>query len=1003
MARLSLSLLGPPQVTLGGSPVTGFAYDKVRALLAYLALEADRPHRRDALVGLLWPDLPEQAARNNLRQALANLRQAIGDHAAQLPFLLLTRETIQFNPTSDHWLDVAVFTDLLAACDSHPHRHPETCKPCAQRLEQATTLYRGSFLEGFFLPDSVAFDEWAVLKREGLQHRAIEALTRLATYHEHRGAYELAYHAVARLLEIDPLREEAHRQLMRVLTLSGQRNAALAQYERCRHLLAEELGVEPEAETTTLYQRIRYGAAEQGGAGAGAPGDSSGRPRLRSPAPLPVALTPFIDREAELAMLMERLSNSACRLITVVGPGGIGKSRLVLQAAAEQAGTYVHGVAFVPLAPVSSADFMIPAIADALRYSFYGSVEPKVQLLNYLHEKEVLLVLDNVEHLLVGAELLADVLQHAPAVTILATSRERLNLQGELVVEVQGLSCPKYEQIDGMEDYAAVRLFLQCARRVHSGFDLMAESVSVIRICRLVEGMPLGIELASSWVPTLTCADIAHEIEQNLAFLTTSLRDVPTRHRSLRAVFDHSWNLLSEEERRAFRQLSVFQGGFLRDAAEQVAGATLPLLAALVDKSLMYRDTTGRYNMHELVRQYANERLRETEEMEWTLGRHLEYYLALAEAAEPQRHGAERQLWLERLEVEHDNLRAALAWSMTADGTEAGLRLAGALSGFWYMKGYWSEGRDWIERALAKTKGLGQTLMRAKALFGGGELARDQGDYDRATALFEERLALGRELKDSGCVAWSLYELGMVAVHQSNYERAMALFGDSLTLFRELKEIWGTALSLYGLALVALQRGDDQQATPLCLESLALCRELEAKGTSASVLNCLGIIAEHEGAYDRAATLYTESLMLYREEGNKDGIAWSLRNLGSVAQHQGAYERAAALYMESLVLREELGDKDGVAWCLEGLMGVALGRGQAVHGARLGGAAEALREAIGAHMPPDKRTEYDRTLAAIHAQLTESAFVAAWAEGHAMSLEQAIAYALARSNRSTQW
>jgi predicted ATPase/DNA-binding SARP family transcriptional activator len=676
MAPLSLALLGAFQVERDGQPVIGFESLKVRALLAYLVIEANRPHQREALAGLLWPDLPDERARTNLRQALANLRLVIGDRGAIPPFLFVTRETIQFNLASDHWLDVAAFTAHLAACRTHPHRRIVTCRSCAQRMEQAAALYRGSFLDEFFLSDSAAFEEWVARQREWFHQHVLQALARLAAYDERRGAYEEARRSARRQVELEPWCEEAHQQLMRALWFSGQRSAALAQYETCRRILTDELGVEPAPETTALYKRIRDHAAQAL--------RSDGTDRALRPTPLPVPPTALVGREAELADLADMLANPACRLLTLVGPGGIGKTRLAVQAAAEQRAGFPDGVAFVPLAPLGSDAFLVPAIAEAVGLTFSSRPDSKVQLLNYLQEKELLLLLDNFEHLLAGAELLGDILRHAPGVSILATSRERLNVQAEWVVEVAGLQVPREDRAEGITDYSAVALFLQSARRVQAGFALSeVEQRSVVQICRLVEGMPLGIELTAAWVRALSGAEIAHQIECGLGFLTTSLRDVAERHRSLHAVFEHSWSLLSAEERCVFGRLSVFRGGFGREAAEQVAGATLSLLAALVDKSLLRRIPTGRYDMHELLRQYAAEQLQAAGETEQTRDRHLAFFLALAETAEPEVHGAQQEQWFDRLEADHDNLRAALEWGRAEVANHARLlQLAGALVWF---------------------------------------------------------------------------------------------------------------------------------------------------------------------------------------------------------------------------------------------------------------------------------------------------------------------------------
>jgi predicted ATPase/DNA-binding SARP family transcriptional activator len=947
MTHLSLSVLGMLQVSLDGRPVVGFESNKTRALLAYLAVEAERPHSRDELAELLWPNQSDQVARNNLRQTLANLRHAIGDRTVDPAFLFVTRETVQFNASSDAWLDAGEFTDLLTACDTHVHRRPETCKSCAGRLQQASELYCGNFLEQFFLNDSTAFEEWALVKREDLRRLALHALYRLADYHERRGTFELALRHALRQLAFDPWREEAHRQAMRALALSGQRTAALAQYETCRHVLAEELGTEPSRETTTLYEQIKIE-------------DPSARRKdeAEQHTVLPAPATSFIGRDEELADIGWLLENPACRLVTLAGPGGIGKTRLALQAAAEQAESFDGGVYFVSLAPLSSIDFFVAAIADAVKFTFTSQQDPKEQLLRHLRDskRDMLLLLDNFEQLLAGTGLVGEILQRVPQVTLLVTSRERLNVQGEWVFEVHGLQVPGDERFEGC---SAIELFVQSARRAWADFTLSPQDAPfVINICRLAEGIPLAIELAAAWVRVISCQEIAHEIEQSLAFLNTSLRDDrrPDRHRSMQAVFDHSWNLLSGEERRVFRRLSVFRGGFRRDAMQEVAGASLPILAALVDKSLVRRvpHAAERYDMHEFLRQAAHDKLLESGEAEQTCERHMAYLTALAEEAGPEFQGPRQQLWLDRIEMENDNLRAALGWALEHGRAEVAARAVGPLWQFWYRRGYLKEGQRWLEQTLAISNSS-PASVRAKMLNGAGAMAYGQADYARATALLAECIALQRVIGDQQGLANTLNIMGAVAMAQRDDDKARALYGESLALFRAL--------------------GDER--------------------SSAQPLNNLANTAYDAGNYAAAIDLHEQSLALSRKYGDKNGSAMSLLNLGWAALLQGADKRAGSYCREALLLYRQLGNRSAITFCLEGLGGVAGIQKQPVRAARLLGAAEALREAVSYPVSPDNLAYYQRIVAAAQSQLDEASFARTWGEGRAMSLEQAVEYALA--------
>ncbi len=941
LSLLSISVLGALHVTLDGQPVTGFESARARALLVYLAVESDRPHSRDALAGLLWPDESDRSARNNLRQTLANIRQVIGDRTSPgHPFLHVTRDAIQFQTSSDHTLDLDTFSRLLATCASHAHRHPEGCKPCADRMQRAVELYRGDLLDHFFLNDSAPFEEWALVQRESLRRRILEALTTLAEYHARRGAHGPALRFARHQLELDPWREEAHRQAMYSLALSGQRRAALAQYETCRRVLAEELKVEPSAETAALYEGIKAGGWTL----------DVGSGTLQLPTPP----TPFIGREAELAELANLLTNPACRLVSIVGPGGVGKTRLALAAAAEQAVGFRHGVAFVPLASISSPDLVISAILAALGVPPQGPRDPKDHLLAYLREREVLLLLDNWEHLGGGTPLLSELLRKAPHVALLVTSRERLNLQGEWVLDLAGLKVPKGRTVAEVEQYSAVELFLQSARRGRSGCSFSDEEKScIVRICRLVEGMPLAIELAAAWVRSLSCRQIAEEIEKSYGFLTAGPRDLPERHRSMRAVFEHSWGLLGEEEQGVFGKLSVFRGGFRREAAEQIAGASLSILTALIDKSLVRSNGADRYDLHELLRQFAEERLAERGQCEDTRDRHLAYGVDLAEQAEPHLTGPRQKEWLDRLHDEHDNLRAALGWALESQQVEAGLRLAGALWRFWYIRGGMVEGRRWLEQML-EYSGAVSPASRAKALAGAGWIASAQCDYAVATRFTEQALALQRELKDTRSIAVLLNGLGVIASDQGDTAQAKSYLQESLGLFRALGDEDGLARSLDNLANLAFDQGD----TPAAL------------------------------------ALHEESLVHSRKCGDRHMVASSLLNLGWSFLVAGDPARALSYLVESFGIFRELGDHIGTVFCLEGLAGVAGLEQKPLRAAQLFGGAAAIRQTIQAEMTPVNRVYYDPIVARVQKQLTPAAFAAAWEQGCALTIEQAITLAL---------
>ena len=722
---------------------------------------------------------------------------------------------------------------------------------------------------------------------------------------------------------------------------------------------------------------------------------------------LPAQTTPFIGREEAIRTVKEQLAKANVRLLTLSGVGGTGKTRLALQAAADMVDEFEHGVFFVPLAALSDPALVLQSIAQAFDVREAAGRRLQEQLKDYLREKQVLLVLDNFEQVIDAAPRVIDLLTAAPRLKVLVTSREVLRLSGETDYPVPPLSLPDPKRLPPLArltQYEAVALFIERAVAVKPAFTLTNENApAVAEICYRLDGLPLAIELAAARVRVLPPQKMLAELSHRLSFLMGGARDLPARQKTLRGAIDWSHDLLTGDEQKLFRRLAVFVGGSTLEAIEAVCNIenelpVLDTLESLVGKSLVKQTEAHgepRFSMLETIREYAGDRLLAAGEAERVRDRHRDTFLALAEEAEPKLTGAEQAEWMQRLEEEHENLRAGLEWSLVAAGSRVGLRLCGALQRFWWTRGHLSEGREWCVRVLGKAGSEEPTPERAKALNGAGVMACHQTDYPAARALHEESLAIKRQSGDRRGMAASLGNLGNVTYGQGDFAAARALHEEALAIWRELRDPGGMAASLGNLGNVALEQGDYPSARARHEESLAIRRELRDPGGIAGSLGYLGAVAHDQGDYPAARMLFEEGLAIRRELRHRAGIAGSLSKLGAVAHDQGDYPAARMLFEEGLVILRELGVRRELASSLEGLAAVVAALGSSLRAARIWGAAEGLREEVGSPLAPKDRPRYDRRVAAARAALGDgAAFDRAWQEGHALPLEQAIELAL---------
>lgn len=991
MAHLVLSFLGAFQATRDENAVVGFESNKVRALLVYLAVNSDQSHSREKLAGFLWPGRPEQVARSNLRQALANLRQTLGDETATAPYLSINRESVQFNRKANVYLDVQAFTSLMTATERHLHRREEACYRCAEGMREAVSVYRGNFLEHFSVNDSSIFEEWVLITRERLHQLAMKAFLLLSVYHELRGEYENSLDYARRLVEFDPWREEAHQQIIRALIFCGQRSAALAHYKLCQQVLEEELGVEPSEDTQVLYKQIKAGITPQSYA--------------CQPSRLPLQLTPFLGREEEVAAVTGLIEGPACRLVTLTGPGGIGKTRLALKVAEGQVGSFRDGCFFVPLASLHSGESLATAIAEAIGLLIKRKQELREQLLQHLRDKETLLVLDNFEHLLTeddeSTRLIKELLETAPQISLMVTSRERLSLRVENVFAIDGLAYPRQEDQQDIEGYSAVQLFLQQRRQVVREFSLHGGEASAVgQICRMVEGNPLAIEMAAGVGRDLSCRMIAERLKHGLQALVTTMHDVPERHRSIRAVFEHSWGLLSKREQQCLQRLSVFEGSFQRDAAVQVAGADDALLTALVDKSLLAVDARRSYSMHELFRQFAGEQLRLTGEEEAARDDYLSWFLKLAEEAEPALYSAPHKATLEQLEKDHKNLRTALQWAIDSGKVEAAAGLAGFLSRFWGLRGYLSEGRMWLDKVLAffdREQVQATSSARARVLLGAGALAWRQGDSGEAVDALEASLAISEALRDDVAARRTLRVLATAESSRGNDERAIALLQECLESDRRLGDREGMAYDYGSLADSAYFQGNCLQAKEFYEASLKIHRERKDDYSVGVCLNNLGEVARVLGDYQGSANYTKEAISIFRQLEIKQSLASAIMNLGELEALLGDETQALAHYCEALEMQQALNAWGDIAYVLPNFAALALKAHESNRATCLYAAADAQREAAQIPVTPAQLAEYQENMEILRKRLGEKDFSEAWEAGKSMAIEEVINFALRRN------
>jgi len=954
-------LLGGFRVSVGSAPIEENAWRlrKAAALVKLLSLaEGHRLHREQAM-NLLWPDSGRVAAANNLRQALYVARKALHpDPRFASRYLSSEVESLAMCREGTLWVDVWAFEEASATARSAK-------EPAA--YQAALDLYGGDLL-----PDD-RYEEWTEGRREELRHTWLLLHVELARAYEKLGEYERGIDVLRRAVLEEPSNEKAHVGLMRLYALSGRQGEALTQFERLREALSGQLDAEPDATTQRLREDMAAGRF---------PPDQPLFPSQPEEQPgvgrhnLPLPRTSFVGRARELVEVKRTLAMT--HLLTLTGAGGSGKTRLALEVARDLVGLYPDGVRLVELASLSEGELVPQEVARVLTVREQPGRPLVETLVDTLQEKEILLVLDNCEHLVEAAAQLVDtLLGAAPHLRVLTTSRETLGLAGEVVLPVTSLSLPDLSRpvvVEELEGYDSVRLFRERALSMEralygsSGFTLApANTQTVAEICWRLGGIPLAIELAAAWVGTLSVEQISERLDDSLGLLRSASWSAEPKQRTLRSAMDWSYELLSESEQRLFGKLSVFAGGWTLEAAEAVGAGdgieqeeVLHVLRLLVNKSLVVTEAgtegTAYYRMLEPMRQYAQEKLEPGKRADEVRRRHAVWFLGLAEEVESGLSGTQREEGLEKLEAEHDNLRVALSWALDREEAELGLRLVAALWWFWYARGYLSEGRRWLEGTLS-LNGSATTQPRAWALNGAGWIALFQGEFEAAKTFLEEALALFRKRGDKEGIASTLANLGFVAM---------------------------------------LGQREDIPVPALLEEARKLRPGLRNRRTVAYLLLLEGVAAVGRGDLAYAMELHEESLLLLREVRDVQGVGGCLLNMGLVETARADYPRATELLRETLHVAREAGDKNIIQLALFGLASAVALEGEPARAARLWGASEAMREAFDMQLSPMTRSfaGYENNLTTARSQLGEVAFEEAWAEGKAMVQQKAAVYAL---------
>ena len=941
--RLTITVFGTPEVRRNDIPVT-FRSRKTLALLIYLLVEGEQ-HSREQIMALFWPESDTKRARSNLRSTLTWLRQALGDTM----IMAADRDTLRLDPTA---IDTDIsFLQQARQVVQRPKGDIASPDDELNVLLAATERFRGEFLAGFLLGDAPDFDNWVSIQRE-LWHRWMGIiLNKIVDLHFRQGDFMSAMVFAERGIAHDPLNETTYRRLMEIHARRGDRVAALQVHMNLQDVLVRELGITPSSETETLAAQIRADVALF---------ESASR---QLPNNLQLPPTPLIGRETDHATLDQLVLRNDVRLVTLLGPPGVGKTRLALDIAAATMPHFGDGVWFVDLTTASDETSFETTLARVLDVHETPDQSLRERIVATLCNRRQLLVLDGFEHVLSATSMLLAVLEACPGITFLVTSRESLALRWEYRYVLEPLVLPSPEdEVDVVRASAApaVVLFVQRAQAVDHTFALNSDNVQTVgRLCTHLDGLPLALELAAAQSVVLAPEEILARITSASLLPALSFRDLPERHQTLQTAIHWSYELLDVSHQQLFRRLAVFSGGWSVEAAEAIANydAQVPeienMLASLIQKSLVQREHglagVPRYRFLSTIRQYAHTQLRASDEEQSITYQHANFFTQLAERAEPELQSVDQEQWIRQLDQEQANFRSAIDWACNYhDARGMGLRLVGALRLYWWLRGLMHEALQRFDTALTKDDGT-TPASRAKALHGAADIAYWRGDITWATTLHQEGLHLSRQIDNRAGIALALNSLGILASAQGDYQQAITLYREGLAIHRELGDTVGMAMVLHNAADVA----------------------------------------RYQGEYDEAASLFEESLAARRAVGHPQGIALALYHLGYSNIRRQRHTDALSMLVDSLNHLRDLAEQHLMADCFEGIAEILLMYGQPQAAAQLLGFAESLRETMQTRIDPTNCTFYEQTVNDVYAALGSDDFAQAWARGRAMTLEQA--------------